>query len=85
MSRDVCGICMCPYDDSGTGKCGCKEEPTKESLKDMVKSFFKDYLDVTEESDNGKLFHPVQVSCCRAMMTEPLNDLLVKMKREAYE
>lgn len=22
MSRDVCGICMCPYDDDGS--CGCK-------------------------------------------------------------
>lgn len=22
MSRDVCGICWCPYD--GDGKCGCK-------------------------------------------------------------
>ena len=22
MSRDVCGICWCPYDDDG--KCGCK-------------------------------------------------------------
>ena len=23
MSRDVCGICMCPYDDDGS--CGCKQ------------------------------------------------------------
>jgi hypothetical protein len=24
MSRDVCGICWCPYDDDG--KCGCKPQ-----------------------------------------------------------
>jgi len=25
MSRDVCGICWCPYDDDG--KCGCEPAP----------------------------------------------------------
>ena len=25
MSRDVCGICWCPYDDDG--KCGCEHTP----------------------------------------------------------
>jgi hypothetical protein len=25
MSRDVCGICWCPYDDDG--RCGCEPAP----------------------------------------------------------
>jgi len=34
MSRDVCGICWCPYDD---GKCGCKPvQPTALRLADAL-------------------------------------------------
>ena len=48
-------------------------------LQVCVKEFFDKYLNRTEESDGGKMFNPIVVSCCRAMMTEPLNDLLAKM------
>ena len=48
-------------------------------LRVCVKEFFDKYLNRTEESDSGKMFHPVVVSCCRALMTEPLNSLLARM------
>ena len=51
-----------------------------ERLKECVKDFFENYLDVQEESDSGRMFHPITISCCRAMKTEPLNKLLDEMK-----
>ena len=51
-----------------------------ERLKECVKDFFANYLDVQEESDGGKMFHPIAISCCRAMKTAPLNALLEEMK-----
>lgn len=56
---------------------------TKPTLEQLVKSLFDDYLDIVEESDEGRLFHPIHVSCCRAMKTEPLNKLLRQMKELA--
>jgi hypothetical protein len=57
-------------------------QPTEErdaELRVCVKEFFDKYLNHTEESDSGKMFHPVVISCCRAMETEPLCNLLDKM------
>jgi hypothetical protein len=51
-----------------------------EELQTLVKSFFEDYLDYQEESDSGRVFNPIHVSCTRAMMTEPLAKLLIRMK-----
>jgi 3'-phosphoadenosine 5'-phosphosulfate sulfotransferase (PAPS reductase)/FAD synthetase len=48
-------------------------------LKQVVREFFK-FLDLVEESDGGRMFHPVTIGCCRAMMLEPLNEILDKMK-----
>ena len=48
-------------------------------LRLCVKEFFEKYLNYAEESDSGKMFHPITVSCCRVMMTEPLNNLLARM------
>ena len=48
-------------------------------LRVCVKEFFEKYLNHAEESDSGKMFHPITVSCCRVMMTEPLNNLLARM------
>ena len=56
---------------------------TDTELKQLVKRFFDDFLDYTEESDNGVMFHPIQVSCCRVMKLEPLNELLRQMKELA--
>ena len=50
-----------------------------EELRVCVKEFFEKYLNRTEESSGGKMFNPIVVSCCRAMMTEPLNNLLSRM------
>tara|TARA_R110000803_G_scaffold141016_1_gene207534 strand:- start:2 stop:514 length:513 start_codon:yes stop_codon:yes gene_type:complete len=50
-----------------------------DELQVCVKEFFEKYLNHVEESDSGKMFNPIVVSCSRAMMTEPLNDLLAKM------
>jgi hypothetical protein len=49
-------------------------------LKQCVKSFFEDYLDRVEESDGGRLFHPVYISCSRVLKVTPLNNLLTKMR-----
>jgi hypothetical protein len=57
-------------------------QPTEErdaELRVCVKEFFEKYLNRTEESDSGKMFNPIVVSCCRAMMTEPLSNLLDRM------
>jgi hypothetical protein len=48
-------------------------------LRSLVKKLFY-YLDYQEESDGGKVFHPVTISCCRALMTQPLDELLNEMK-----
>ena len=50
-----------------------------EELKDTVKEFLR-YLEMTEESDSGKVFHPVYISSCRVLVTERVNNLLNKMK-----
>jgi hypothetical protein len=49
-------------------------------LEQCVKSFFEDYLDRVEESDGGRLFHPVYISCSRVLKVTPLNSLLTKMR-----
>ena len=48
-------------------------------LRVCVKEFFEKYLNYAEESDSGKMFHPITVSCCRVMMMQPVSDLLHKM------
>ena len=48
-------------------------------LRVCVKEFFDKYLNRREESSGGKMFNPIVVSCCRALMTEPLNNLLARM------
>jgi len=50
-------------------------------LRDLVKSFFDDYLSVTEASDSGRIFNPIHISCVRAMKIEPLSNLLDRMKK----
>ena len=49
-------------------------------LQALVKSFFEDYLDVQEESDSGRVFNPIHISCTRALMTKPLGELLMRMR-----
>ena len=51
-----------------------------DELKKCVKEFFERYLNYREESDGGRMFAPIYVSSCRVLMTEPLNELLEKMR-----
>ena len=57
-----------------------KEEESADELKKCVHEFFTKYLNRVEESDSGKLFNPVTIGCCRALMLEPLNEVLFKMR-----
>ena len=59
---------------------GTREMTEAEELKQLVKSFFEDYLDYQEESDSGRVFNPIHISCTRVMMVEPLAKLLMRMK-----
>ena len=51
-----------------------------DELKECVKEFFEKYLNRREESDGGRMFAPIYVSCCRVMKTKPLNELLERMR-----
>ena len=57
----------------------------EDELKMLVKSFFDDYLDLVEETDSGREFHPIYISCVRALKTEPLRKLLNRMRELANE
>lgn len=46
---------------------------------DLVRELFE-FLDYTEESDSGTIFHPIRISCCRALMLEPLDKVLKELK-----
>lgn len=54
-------------------------------LKQLVKSFFDDYLDYTEISDNDNEFHPIYISSCRVLMTEKLDKLLTRLRELSHE
>ena len=51
----------------------------EDNLKDLVKEFFA-ILDVVEESDSGKEFHPVVIHSCRVLLTKKLNEIIPKIK-----
>ena len=51
-----------------------------EKLQNCVKSFFEDYLNIREESESGRIFAPIQISCCRAHKLEALDVLLERMR-----
>jgi hypothetical protein len=51
-----------------------------DELKECVKELFEKYLNRREESDSGRMFAPIYVSCCRAMMTGPLGELLERIR-----
>lgn len=51
-----------------------------DELQDCVKEFFEKYLNRREESDSGRIFSPITISCCRVMMLEPLDELMEKMR-----
>lgn len=51
-----------------------------DELKECVKELFEKYLNRREESDSGRMFAPIYVSSCRALMTGPLGELLERIR-----
>jgi flagellar hook-associated protein FlgK len=49
MSRDVCGICWCPYDDDG--RCGCKGKTIRHQLTDLEQKALADLKREVEASN----------------------------------
>jgi hypothetical protein len=60
---------------------GIEYKKQHDELQTLVKSFFEDFLDYQEESDSGRVFNPIHISCTRAMMIEPLAKLLIRMRK----
>lgn len=54
----------------------------EDEIREVLREFFR-YLDYTEESDSGRIFRPIQITSCRALMTPKLNVVLDKMKAYA--
>ena len=55
---------------------------THPELYQSVLKFF-DMLDVVEETDSGKEFHPIEVYCMRAALHADLENTLWEMKHAA--
>jgi len=51
-----------------------------EHMKSLLVRLFE-FLDLTEESDSGFIFHPITIGSCRADKQQPLEDLLAEMKK----
>ena len=45
----------------------------------LVKELFR-LLDITEETDEGRVFHPNRISSCRALDAEKLEKVLAALK-----
>lgn len=55
-----------------------------ERLKELTKVFFEEYLDYSEiHGYDEHVVHPISVTCCRALMIEPLKELLEEMRKIA--
>jgi hypothetical protein len=51
----------------------------QDTLKQLVKEFFY-YLDMTEESDSGRVFHPTIITSCRVHDQQAINKILKQLK-----
>jgi hypothetical protein len=69
-----------PYGQYETAKQAATMLRKQAELQTLVKSFFEDYLNYQEESDSGRVFNPIHISCTRVAMIEPFADLLDRMK-----
>lgn len=49
------------------------------TIKKLLKKFFH-YLDITEESDSGRTFHPTTITSCRAEDGAVINEILKQLK-----
>jgi hypothetical protein len=57
---------------------------TEEQLKALVRDFFA-VLDIVEESDSGRIFHPTYISSSRTMDAIRLDKILKQMKEFTKE
>jgi hypothetical protein len=52
----------------------------RDRLADLVKQFIA-ILDITEESDSGRLFHPTNITSCRAGDLQKIGELVEALRR----
>ena len=52
----------------------------RDRLADLVKQFIS-ILDITEESDSGRLFHPTNITSCRAGDLQKAGELVEALRR----
>lgn len=52
----------------------------RDGLADLVKQFIY-ILDITEESDGGRLFHPTNITSCRAGDLQKIGELVKALRR----
>ena len=67
------------------GCCGCCVENIQvevDELKELVSKFIA-ILDITEESDSGRLFHPTQITSCRSGDLQKIVELIEAMRKAA--
>lgn len=57
---------------------------TNEGLEKLLKDLFV-ILDKTEESEEGRVFHPNTIRSCRVSDTQKLENILQKLRRMAGE
>lgn len=81
---DVAGIHSC-HANCQKSMCVMRRELTavteqRNSLADLVKQFIS-ILDITEESDSGRLFHPTNITSCRAGDLQKIGELVEELRR----
>ena len=52
-------------------------------LKEVVKEYLS-FIDATDESESGNVFHPISFGCCRVLWIEPFG-MVMKRMRELVE
>ena len=52
----------------------------RDRLSDLVRQFIY-ILDITEESDSGRLFHPTNITSCRAGDLQKIGELVEALRR----
>ena len=50
------------------------------NVKALLREFFQ-LLDIEEESDSGRRFHPNYIASCRILDGQKLNEILTELKR----
>jgi hypothetical protein len=56
----------------------------RDRLADLVKQFIY-ILDITEESDGGRLFHPTNITSCRAGDLQKIGELVEALRRSSND